>query len=126
MIRNVLDDLIDSNCVDGEDGSSLSPTVNGRIASYYYLSYKTVSALSKRLCEVYNSTEGDFVGLMRLLCDAPEYDEIPVRHNGIFLQLKFNDYRGYFESGMGTFIKYQSKSRIRLPMLWWNFTILHL
>lgn len=85
MINDILSDLIEALCVEDEDGVTLSPTVNGRIASYYYLSYKTVELLATRLGGIYNSEESDFVGMMLLLCDVPEYDELPVRHNGILL-----------------------------------------
>lgn len=48
----------------------------GRIASFYYLDYRSVLQLSQRLM-IANSVSD----VLLTLCDAHEFDELPVRHN---------------------------------------------
>jgi len=56
----------------------------------YYLSYKTVGHLNEVLVRDYKpfgdikeggQLDGDFSSMLRILADATEYDELPVRHN---------------------------------------------
>jgi len=57
----------------------LVPLTMGRIASYYYLHHSTVSMFNVILHE---SDPGVFISsLMMTLCNAKEYEELPVRHN---------------------------------------------
>ena len=56
------------------------PTTLGRIAGHYYLSHKTVGLFHRSLktaaAKTYSHEQ-----VLTLLCDATEYDELPVRHN---------------------------------------------
>jgi len=58
------------------------------VASLYYLSHRTVAQFQRTL-----SREGlGFVELMRVLCECPEYDELPVRHNEDKLNAEFAEH----------------------------------
>ncbi|KAI8815177.1 Sec63 Brl domain-containing protein [Cladochytrium replicatum] len=94
LIENVVEDLARSGCVDiGPDKLAVSPTVLGRIASFYYLQHRTIRSLRDRLTSDYipneegtpedgiNREDGQFHMMLRILCDVQEYDELPVRHN---------------------------------------------
>ena len=59
-----------------QDNRQLYATVLGRIGSFYYLSHRTMELFSERL-----SAETSDEELLKLVSDAHEYDEIPVRHN---------------------------------------------
>lgn len=48
----------------------------GRIASYYYLSYKTMAHFNYNL-----RSNMDVDELLRVLADSEEYATLPVRHN---------------------------------------------
>ena len=48
----------------------------GRIGSFYYLNHRTMELFSERLSG--DTTDQE---LLKLVSDAYEYDEIPVRHN---------------------------------------------
>lgn len=48
----------------------------GRIASYYYLSHKTMKHFSDNLNNLQTFDE-----LLKVLADAEEYATMPVRHN---------------------------------------------
>lgn len=48
----------------------------GRIASYYYLSHKTMAHFSAHLHNHMNVDD-----LLRVLSDSEEYATLPVRHN---------------------------------------------
>ena len=77
-IASALAGLLDDS--DSLMTASLTPTVCGRIASYYYLSYLTVRLFSNRL-SLSNPTSSSLPNLLQLLCDSQEYAEFPVRHN---------------------------------------------
>ncbi|TPX48749.1 hypothetical protein SeLEV6574_g01875 [Synchytrium endobioticum] len=90
IIEKTINDLCEAGACDVEGGFYVRPTVLGRIASYYYLQYRTLDMLKKRLTRDYRVSgreddhdrpDGDFTRLMRILADAPEYEELPVRHN---------------------------------------------
>lgn len=55
---------------------TISATVLGRIASYYYLSHKTVQMFREKLKQDSNVED-----LLEVLTEAQEYHELPVRHN---------------------------------------------
>eukprot|EP00913_Durusdinium_trenchii_P028966 g27160.t1 len=66
----------------------VEPTKIGRIASLYYLSHRTVAQFQRTLAR-----EGmSFVEIMRVLCECPEYDELPVRHNEDKLNAEFAEH----------------------------------
>lgn len=72
----VLQDLADAQCVDLDEEGGVEATALGRIASFYYLHYNTVQLFNARL--THDAAEAD---VLQALCDAPEYAELPVRHN---------------------------------------------
>merc|ERR1719394_34641 len=68
--------------------ASVDATKLGRVASLYYLGHRTVAQFKRTL-----SREGlGFVELMRVLCECPEYDELPVRHNEDKLNAEFAEH----------------------------------
>eukprot|EP00898_Chlorokybus_atmophyticus_P000832 jgi/Chlat1/174/Chrsp1S03247 len=80
LVQNTLLDLEEAGCIeaDGEDGvvSAVATLPLGRIASYYYLDYTTVALFSANIKK--NSSTPV---LLNVLCNAAEFDELPVRHN---------------------------------------------
>ncbi|CAE8647975.1 unnamed protein product, partial [Polarella glacialis] len=98
LMNKCLDELIRSGCIElkeaaitdrGKVPSTLvEPTKIGRIASLYYLSHRTVAQFQRTLAR-----EGlGFVEIMRVLCECPEYDELPVRHNEDKLNAEFAEH----------------------------------
>ncbi|KAJ3082711.1 activating signal cointegrator 1 complex subunit, partial [Quaeritorhiza haematococci] len=90
LIEETVSDLADASCIEIEGDFYIEPTTIGRIASFYYLHYTTVGMLKQRLTGNYRfkgnvddgePEYGDFAKLARILCDVPEYEELPVRHN---------------------------------------------
>jgi replicative superfamily II helicase len=71
-------DLEAAQCIVVEDETNIRPLTLGRIASYYYLRYTTVKLFNDHMAET--STIQD---LLNLLCNASEYEELPVRHNEV-------------------------------------------
>eukprot|EP00871_Galdieria_phlegrea_P004924 jgi/Galph1/5432/GphlegSOOS_G4003.1 len=54
----------------------LFSTFIGKVATFYYLSYKSVGLLGRKLKD-----KSSFIHLLSLLTDCEEFSEIPVRHN---------------------------------------------
>ncbi|GAB4820015.1 hypothetical protein N2152v2_007061 [Parachlorella kessleri] len=76
MVEATLAQLEDAGCLEmHEDGSIESGTL-GRIASYYYMRHQTMATFAQHV-----GPGMDVQGLLRVLCAASEYDELPVRHN---------------------------------------------
>lgn len=75
LVHANLHALADAGCLT-IDGDAVTPTTNGRIASFYYLHFATMATFSKGMRQRLDST-----ALLRLLCAASEYDDLPVRHN---------------------------------------------
>jgi len=66
----------------------VAATKLGKVASLYYLSHRTVAQFQRTLAR-----EGlGFVELLRVLCECPEYDELPVRHNEDKLNAEFAEH----------------------------------
>lgn len=79
LFDNSMRELSLSNCIkidDDEDEFNVESTPFGKMASYYYLSHKTIRIFQDRVQS--NSTIRDILGV---LCDSDEYSELPVRHN---------------------------------------------
>ncbi|CDW55867.1 activating signal cointegrator 1 complex subunit [Trichuris trichiura] len=77
LIETAVRSLEQSRCVEvDEDRRTLYSRTPGRIASYYYLSHKTVKLFLDRL-----SVSSTVMDLLLILTSVPEYEEIPVRHN---------------------------------------------
>lgn len=77
LVQRSLNTLGEAYCISvDEDGRGIRPTSMGRIASFYYLSYQTMQHFQDKLRPDLNLEE-----LLRVLSDAYEYDQLPVRHN---------------------------------------------
>ena len=77
IVDKALNTLKDCFCVDFEDDDrGLISTNLGRIASYYYLSHLTVQHFKQNL-----NGKMDLEEVLGVLCDATEFDQLPVRHN---------------------------------------------
>merc|ERR1719277_2665653 len=97
LMNKSLDELIRSCCIELKEGVAkegepptalVEPTKLGKIASLYYLGHRTVAQFQRTL-----SREGkSFIELMRVLCECPEYDELPVRHNEDKLNAEFAEH----------------------------------
>ncbi|KAI8925867.1 Sec63 Brl domain-containing protein [Entophlyctis helioformis] len=90
LIDTALDSLEEAECIEIVDDFEVLPTSYGKIASYYYLRYKTMGVLKRRLAPNFRmpvagasgeQAAGDLPKLLRILSDVAEYDELPVRHN---------------------------------------------
>ncbi|KAI9206036.1 Sec63 Brl domain-containing protein [Polychytrium aggregatum] len=97
LVNRILEDLANARCIEFETPLEMVPTTFGRIASYYYLDYRTMDLLTRRLTDGYRFTgtderdrpDGDFAALLQILCDVPEYEELPVRHKEDELNMSF-------------------------------------
>jgi activating signal cointegrator complex subunit 3 len=82
LVRKVLYDLETAKCIEPPDASeegdpnALQFTVLGRLCSYYYLSHITAQHFDSRI-----DADFDHVALLRIMCEAQEFSELPVRHN---------------------------------------------
>ncbi|KAJ8709095.1 hypothetical protein PYW07_008921 [Mythimna separata] len=77
LVQSSLDALANANCLEiEEDLRTVHCTWMGRIASYYYLSYKTMAHFTRNLQSNMNVDD-----LLRVLADSEEYATLPVRHN---------------------------------------------
>ena len=82
LIESSIISLENSGCVEVGANYTVSPTALGQIASHYYLSHKTMKIFKKHLAKEYaNESVGDFVTLLKVLANAEEFAELPVRHN---------------------------------------------
>jgi len=81
LVEATISDLENAGCVEvADDGVTVAPLTLGRVASYYYLKYTTVALFNAELHDV-DDAPTELPHLLRVLCDASEYDELPVRHN---------------------------------------------
>lgn len=119
LVDGTLTTLVNAKCIELDDENQLLyPLSLGRIASYYYLSYKTITIFSKEL-----KHDMTIIECLRALCNAQEYAELPVRHNedGINEELskrcRYPGASGTFDSpNTKAFLLFQSHfSRLPLP-----------
>lgn len=75
LVSKSLDELQLSGCIEVAQ-NKLRPTILGKISTYYYLSHKTVRNFCSKI-----KPPSDVRTILRLLSEATEYDELPVRHN---------------------------------------------
>jgi replicative superfamily II helicase len=79
-VQRVFKELYESKCIEiheGEDGETyVMPTELGFIASSYYLKNSTVRKFNDAMV-----AGMDFPTLLRLMSDAEEFKETPLRHN---------------------------------------------
>ncbi|KAL1514923.1 hypothetical protein AB1Y20_004002 [Prymnesium parvum] len=91
LIEGVIFDLQNAGCVELEsEADVIRPSTLGRIASYYYLKYTSVALFNAELHDV-DEAPTDIPTLLRILCDASEFDELPVRHNEEHVNLQLSD-----------------------------------
>lgn len=76
LIDQNVKELVDSGCVECENDFLLSSTHNGYLASFYYITHKTLRHFDKKIKEGLSIYD-----LLKILSEAEEYDEVPVRHN---------------------------------------------
>ncbi|VVC95095.1 unnamed protein product [Leptidea sinapis] len=77
LVQTSVEALVDAGCVEiQEDERTIETTWKGRIASYYYLSHKTMTHFTRNL-----HRDLDIDALLRVLSDCEEYATLPVRHN---------------------------------------------
>ena len=77
VVGKALDELELSYCLEtDEDGRTVYSTVEGRIASFYYLAHTTLQHLRDSLKEDMTTEE-----VLQTLVDATEFGQLPVRHN---------------------------------------------
>ncbi|UKJ88034.2 DEAD-box helicase [Theileria orientalis] len=86
VINNSVSELVKLGCVSLEysqdefkiiEHGLLVPTLNGRLASQYYISCKTVHEFSSMDL----SADLGFYEIMRILANATEFNLVPLRHN---------------------------------------------
>lgn len=77
LVQKVVRTLAEAGCIEvTEEERFIYPTSFGRISSYYYLSHQTMRHFADNLRPEY-----EFGDLLRVLSDAYEFDQHPVRHN---------------------------------------------
>lgn len=77
LIDKSLEKLQDCGCIEIDDETGAVEALHlGRIASFYYLSHKTMKIFSTTLHRGMGQCD-----IIRALCNAAEYEELPVRHN---------------------------------------------
>ncbi|EFA86469.1 DEAD/DEAH box helicase [Heterostelium album PN500] len=86
LLDRTLDDLAKSNCIIVDENDQIEPSTLGRIASFYYLNYRTIENFTK---EIKHNSE--IKSLLKTLCDAYEYHEFPVRHNEDLMNKELNE-----------------------------------
>ncbi|EGG24784.1 DEAD/DEAH box helicase [Cavenderia fasciculata] len=86
LLDNTLDDLQIAKCVSiDENTDDIEPLILGRIASFYYLNFRTVRLFSNNI-----RADNDIRSLLRILSLAHEYSEFPVRHAEDIINEEFN------------------------------------
>eukprot|EP00757_Euglenozoa_sp_SAG-D1_P019904 gene19904-1016_t len=93
LVEKILKDLEGAKCLEPPDyedptcdPNELKCSVLGRISSYYYLSH-----ITSALFEDGVDDNSDFLQLLKLVCEAEEFAELPVRHNEDKLNLQLAD-----------------------------------
>ncbi len=86
LVMTTLQELQSAQCIEcaAGDMSALRITSLGLVASYYYLTFRTpVQMLGAfRSLAAHHYEETDLaLRLMKVMCDAPEFSQLPVRHN---------------------------------------------
>jgi len=76
LINSSLQALEDHGCIKITEEFNLESTFLGHIASFYYVRHTTVSHFEKNLRENLN-----IIDLIKVISDAREFEEIPLRHN---------------------------------------------
>ncbi len=79
LSTSVLNDLYMAGCVTVDEKHVVESTDLGYVASFFYISYKTVQLFAEKLKPLQGSRSG-FLTLIELLTEATEFDGLPVRH----------------------------------------------
>lgn len=74
LVENTLKDLEQAKCVAVEDEMDTLPLNLGMIAAYYYINYATIELFSLSL-----SYKTKIRGLLEIISEAAEYENVPVR-----------------------------------------------
>ncbi|KAL7275807.1 putative steryl acetyl hydrolase mug81 [Rhizina undulata] len=85
MVDKAVEELVQSGCVLSTADGEVEATAVGRIASYYYLSHKTIRNLIKRA-----KRNASFEECLTWMSTATEYDELPVRHNEDLINIELS------------------------------------
>lgn len=86
LVDKSLEELAESRCIALNSNDDIHSTPLGKIMSYYYLSHKTIRHLVKLA-----KRDASFEDILAWMCGASEFDELPVRHNGMsFTQCSFS------------------------------------
>jgi activating signal cointegrator complex subunit 3 len=106
LIRSTLQVLVDHGCIESvsDQEAVLEATVLGKITSYYYLHYQTAFYFQQQFESLASSFSlesilkpqpvGDdsllmiIIRCIKILCEATEFAELPVRHNEDLLNAK--------------------------------------
>ncbi|PAA64041.1 hypothetical protein BOX15_Mlig030796g1, partial [Macrostomum lignano] len=87
LVEKACQELMASACIEVDtDSITLSPTVPGRIAAFYYLSHLTVKHFKSVLRQ-----DASVSDLLSALTDCQEFAELPVRHNEDQLNAEINN-----------------------------------
>eukprot|EP01133_Synstelium_polycarpum_P001014 gene1014-1153_t len=86
LLDSTLDDLERAKCIEIDENDEISTLPLGHVASFYYLNYKTVALFARDIKSSCGLKE-----LLKVLCDAHEYHEFPVRHNEDIMNRELND-----------------------------------
>ncbi|KAG7799378.1 hypothetical protein KL929_001455 [Ogataea haglerorum] len=89
LIDNSIENLKESKCVISYS-DKLKPTPFLHIASYYYLSHKTLRNLLKSVVP-----KASFRQCLRWLAEATEYDELPTRHGEELINMELSQQMRY-------------------------------
>jgi antiviral helicase SLH1 len=85
IVDQSVSELVKSGCAIAHSNGDVEYTALGKIASYYYLSHKTIRALL-----INSKRNASFENVLRWMCTATEYDELPVRHNEDLINLELS------------------------------------
>ena len=119
LIGDSLRKLESASCISVEDTGEIQSLQHGKVASFYYLKHGTMRTFKQQLSAGCRLNE-----LIRLMCDAEEYSQLPVRHNEEILNEELAgclpvkvDESSFDSPHTKTFLLYQSHfSRSDLPI----------
>ncbi|KAF3901879.1 hypothetical protein ABW21_db0200647 [Orbilia brochopaga] len=96
LVDDSVNELQKSGCLVSHPNGHLEPTALGKIASYYYLSHKTIRHLLKKV-----KRKATFEDCLLWMSRATEYDELPVRHNEDLVNAELSKFLRYEAGRMG-------------------------
>ncbi|AFZ80737.1 DEAD/DEAH box helicase domain-containing protein [Theileria equi strain WA] len=89
-VVNTVNELVKLGCISLDYGKEniqqmdeaiFVPTLCGFLASHYYISCSTIFEFSRAASQAKGRSNLSFFTLMRILADAKEFSQVPVRHN---------------------------------------------